>query len=79
MADSDTDRNLSFYGFGPENVVFCREIAHMSDAVSEQSDLSISEVSTSELLMTILRKLWRKLTDAQGIRGTTFSPHHLPQ
>ena len=45
MAHSDTDSNLSFYGFRPINVVFRGEMAHMNDVASEQSGLSISEVN----------------------------------
>ena len=50
MAHSDTDSDLSFNGFRPENVVFRGEMAHMSDVASEQSDLSISEVDFRQIL-----------------------------
>ena len=50
MAHSDTDSDLSFYGFRPKNVVFRGEMAHMSDVASEQSGLSISEVDFLRIL-----------------------------
>ena len=54
MAHSDTDSDLSFNGFRPENVVFRGEVAQMSDVASKQCDFSISEVNFHRILFKFI-------------------------
>ena len=77
MADNDTHSNLSFYGFGPENVVFRGEMAHMSDAASQLSDLSISEVSTSKLFTDYFAKVVEETDRCTGHKGNNIFPTSL--